>query len=37
VQLLRSSAGLNPSIAQASLDIVEVQITIPLCVSATSR
>jgi hypothetical protein len=36
VQLLRSG-GLDPSIAQASLGIVEVQITIPLRVSATSR
>jgi hypothetical protein len=37
VHLLRSSCGLDPSIAQASLGIVEVQITIPLSVSATSR
>jgi hypothetical protein len=37
VHLLRSSCGRDPSIAQASLGIVEVQITIPLRVSATSR
>jgi hypothetical protein len=37
VQLLRSSGGLDPSIAQARLGVVEVQITIPLRVSATSR
>ena len=37
LELLRSSGGLDPSIAQASFGIVEAQITIPLRMSATSR
>jgi hypothetical protein len=37
LELVRGSGGLDPSIAQASLGIVEVQITIPLRVPATSR